>query len=257
MKMTGKSQFTQREIWKIKGLYGLSAEDHRPVFSLPPRFLKFNKGVLLMDRIAVTGAARRMGITPQALRMGLRSGRFPFGTAVKMERRWVYYISGERSIGGCEVRSMSVSVAGRDEFDSSWDRGRRHVNGLLNPPPMRRRCGLVDKHEVERGRLNHDRREGPTCAMRSDDRITGIEIAGLVAVAVAFVASVALIALQPKPEYEMIEVVVHPAIHSGGLARQYAPEHGSPPGRLHPHGSSEARPPGGSSRGDVVWCPRR
>lgn len=49
-----------------------------------------------MERIAVTEAARRMGITPQALRIGLRSGRFPFGTAVKMERRWVYYISRER-----------------------------------------------------------------------------------------------------------------------------------------------------------------
>ena len=47
-------------------------------------------------RMPVAEAAARMGITPQALRMGLRHGRFPFGTAVKMERRWVYYISRER-----------------------------------------------------------------------------------------------------------------------------------------------------------------
>ena len=56
-----------------------------------------------------------------------------------------------------------------------------------------------------------------------DDRITAIEIAALVAVAVAFVAFVALMALQPKPEYEMIEVVVQPGDTLWGLARQYAP----------------------------------
>lgn len=32
MKMTGKSQFTQREIWKIKERYGLSAEDIDRIF---------------------------------------------------------------------------------------------------------------------------------------------------------------------------------------------------------------------------------
>lgn len=56
-----------------------------------------------------------------------------------------------------------------------------------------------------------------------DDRITAIEIAALVAVAVAFVASVALMALQPKPEYEMVSVVVQPGDTLWGLARQYAP----------------------------------
>ena len=56
-----------------------------------------------------------------------------------------------------------------------------------------------------------------------DDRITAIEIAALVAVAVAFVASVALMALQPEPEYEMVSVVVQPGDTLWGLARQYAP----------------------------------
>jgi len=51
---------------------------------------------MMSARISVTEAAARMGITPMALRMGLRNNRFPFGTAVKMERRWVYYISRER-----------------------------------------------------------------------------------------------------------------------------------------------------------------
>ena len=57
-----------------------------------------------------------------------------------------------------------------------------------------------------------------------DDRITAIEIAALSAVAVAFVAFVALMALQPKPEYEMIEVVIRPGDTLWGLARQYAPD---------------------------------
>ena len=49
-----------------------------------------------MPRVSVVEAAARMGITPMALRMGLRHGRFPFGTAVQMSKRWVYYISRER-----------------------------------------------------------------------------------------------------------------------------------------------------------------
>ena len=56
-----------------------------------------------------------------------------------------------------------------------------------------------------------------------DNRITAIEIAALVAVAVTFVASVALMALQPKPEYEMVEVVIRPGDTLWGLALQYAP----------------------------------
>ena len=48
------------------------------------------------DRISVSEASRRMGVTPQFLRMGLRTGKFPFGTAIRMEKRWAYYINAKR-----------------------------------------------------------------------------------------------------------------------------------------------------------------
>lgn len=48
------------------------------------------------DRVSVETAAARMGVTPMFLRMWLRSGKCPFGTAVLMTRRWSYYISRER-----------------------------------------------------------------------------------------------------------------------------------------------------------------
>jgi len=48
-------------------------------------------------RISVETAARRMGVTPMWLRMALRLGRVPFGTAVQMPGgRWSYYINAER-----------------------------------------------------------------------------------------------------------------------------------------------------------------
>ncbi len=50
-----------------------------------------------MPKISVTEAAARMGVNPQFLRMGLRAGKFPFGTAVQMPGgRWSYYINAER-----------------------------------------------------------------------------------------------------------------------------------------------------------------
>jgi len=47
-------------------------------------------------KLTVKEAAAIMGVTPQFLRMGLRQQRFPFGVAVKMERRWAYYINAEK-----------------------------------------------------------------------------------------------------------------------------------------------------------------
>ena len=46
-------------------------------------------------KIPVNEAAAIMGVTPMFLRLALREGRFPFGTAVKF-RRWSYYINAER-----------------------------------------------------------------------------------------------------------------------------------------------------------------
>lgn len=48
----------------------------------------------MRGRISVDEAARQMDVTPQFLRLGLRAGRFPFGTAVQMPGgRWSYYIN--------------------------------------------------------------------------------------------------------------------------------------------------------------------
>lgn len=63
-------------------------------------FLKIsNCGVTMLEhqeRIRVTEAAEIMGVSPMFLRMGLRQNRFPFGTAVFMNKRWTYYINGKK-----------------------------------------------------------------------------------------------------------------------------------------------------------------
>ena len=50
------------------------------------------------SKLTVLEAAEIMDVDPQMLRMALRQGRFPFGTAVQMEGRWTYYINTERFI---------------------------------------------------------------------------------------------------------------------------------------------------------------
>lgn len=87
------------------------------------------------------------------------------------------------------------------------------------------------------------------------DRITAIEIAALVAVAVAFVASVALVALQPKPEYEVIEVVIRPGDTLWGLAREYAPSRDPREIVYIMRGANGGIDPGRIQPGDVVLVP--
>ena len=68
------------------------------------------------EKIRVTDAAKIMGVSPMFLRMGLRQNRFPFGTAVKMNRRWAYYIHGGKFteyMEGKEVEEQRVKA--RDE----------------------------------------------------------------------------------------------------------------------------------------------
>lgn len=63
-------------------------------------------------RLTVERAAAQMGVTPQFLRMGLRAGRFPFGTAVKMDKRWSYYINParfQRYMAGEDMREEAGS----------------------------------------------------------------------------------------------------------------------------------------------------
>ena len=75
-----------------------------------------------------------------------------------------------------------------------------------------------------------------------------IDTVALIAVGIMFVSAVLWVALQPEPEYEMVEVVIRPGDTLWGLARQYAPD--MDPRRA---STSSARPttgstPGGSSR---------
>lgn len=54
-----------------------------------------------------------MGVTPQFLRLGLRAGKFPFGTAVQMPGgRWSYYINAtrfEHYLAGTDMREATGS----------------------------------------------------------------------------------------------------------------------------------------------------
>ena len=43
--------------------------------------------------IPVRKAAMLMGKSEQFVRVGLRNDRLPFGSAVKMSKKWTYYIS--------------------------------------------------------------------------------------------------------------------------------------------------------------------
>ena len=54
------------------------------------------EGQTVTERLTVEEAAGIMGVSPMFLRIGLRNGRFPFGTAVKFDKQWRYYINPER-----------------------------------------------------------------------------------------------------------------------------------------------------------------
>lgn len=43
-------------------------------------------------RLMVNEAAELMGVSPQFIRTGLQQNALPFGSAVKHEKRWTYYI---------------------------------------------------------------------------------------------------------------------------------------------------------------------
>lgn len=48
-----------------------------------------------MNRVTVKDAAATLGVSEQFVRVGLQTGRLPFGHAVKMSSRWTYHISPE------------------------------------------------------------------------------------------------------------------------------------------------------------------
>lgn len=48
---------------------------------------------ILEKNIPVKRAAMLMGKSEQFVRVGLRNDRLPFGSAVKLSKKWTYYIS--------------------------------------------------------------------------------------------------------------------------------------------------------------------
>lgn len=47
-------------------------------------------------KLTVEEAAKKMGVSPMFLRIGLREGEYPFGKAVKFSKNWSYYINRQR-----------------------------------------------------------------------------------------------------------------------------------------------------------------
>ena len=45
-----------------------------------------------MKKITIKEASQLMHKSPQFIRVGLQTGRLPFGTAVKIKKRWNYLI---------------------------------------------------------------------------------------------------------------------------------------------------------------------
>ena len=47
-------------------------------------------------KLSVSEAAKRLGASEVFIRRGLQQGRFPWGYAVRGEKRWSYFISEEK-----------------------------------------------------------------------------------------------------------------------------------------------------------------
>lgn len=64
-------------------------------FFLTKKFLKGNiEGDDIVPKpLTVNEAAAQMGVTGDLLREGLKQNKFPFGVAVKMKKRFAYYIN--------------------------------------------------------------------------------------------------------------------------------------------------------------------
>lgn len=65
-------------------------------------------------KLTIAEAAKRMGVNPRFLHMGLQHNRFPFGTAVKMDKRWSYYINAERFRRWMAGEDMEADTGSRD-----------------------------------------------------------------------------------------------------------------------------------------------
>ena len=82
-----------------------------------------------------------------------------------------------------------------------------------------------------------------------------IDTVMLIVVGIVFISAVFWVALQPKPEYEMIEVVVRPGDTLWGLARQYAPDMDPREAVYIIRNANDGLDPGRLQPGDVVLVP--
>lgn len=67
--------------------------------------------------LLVEDAAKQMGVTGGLLREGLKQSKFPFGVAVKMKKRYAYYINPalfEKYIRGELATQTDQKPAGED-----------------------------------------------------------------------------------------------------------------------------------------------
>lgn len=65
--------------------------------------------------LTVNDAAAQMGVTGDLLREGLKQDKFPFGAAVKMKKRYAYYINPaafERYMRGELVEPVQAQAGG-------------------------------------------------------------------------------------------------------------------------------------------------
>ena len=49
-----------------------------------------------MNRMKVSEAAAILGVSSQAIRIGIQTGKLPIGTCIKVKQRWNYVIPKER-----------------------------------------------------------------------------------------------------------------------------------------------------------------
>lgn len=82
-----------------------------------------------------------------------------------------------------------------------------------------------------------------------------IDTVMLIVVGIVFISAVFWVALQPKPEYEMVEVVIRPGDTLWGLARQYAPDMDPREAVYIIRNANDGLDPGRLQPGDVVLIP--
>ena len=62
------------------------------------------------NRLTVEEAAEIMGASPQFIRIGLQQAIFPWGYAVRISRRWTYYINKAKFLSEEKMEAKGVEA---------------------------------------------------------------------------------------------------------------------------------------------------